>query len=265
MCCALAVLALSLSTLASTPASERPQYAPSVLAQVRQKVEALAATGERALIVFDLDDTLLNTRERNLRLLHDFAKQASIKEKYPSEVKKLEGLGFGDISYLIKDTLRSRGIKNDEFIREMETFWAARFFTNPYCSKDAPIRGAVEYVNSLTQLGATVIYLTGRNWPGMGQGTVVNLTALGFPTDPSQAILLMKPQKEGDDLLYKKGMFAAIAKMGTVIAAFENEPANINEFQKEFSSATMVFVDTAHSPKPVVPNNGVQWIADFTL
>lgn len=92
----------------------------------------------------------------------------------------------------------------------------------------------------------------------------MNLLALGFPMDSSRAVLMMKPQLEGDDLAYKNAMFEVIAKMGTVVAAFENEPANINGFQKGFPDASMIFVDTTHSSKPIVPNLGVQWIADFS-
>ncbi|MBI4404638.1 MAG: hypothetical protein HY537_10775 [Deltaproteobacteria bacterium] len=51
--------------------------------------------------------------------------------------------------------------------------------------------------------------------------------------------------------------------MGQTIAAFENEPANINAMGDAFPAAALVYLDTIHSKKPDVPGPNTSWIRDF--
>ena len=85
----------------------------------------------------------------------------------------------------------------------------------------------------LTNAGAKIVYLTGRDIPRMHDGTVISLARNRFPMNASEAELIMKPDPKIDDLEFKKAQMARIAKMGEVIGVFENEPANLNAMADE--------------------------------
>jgi histidinol phosphatase-like enzyme len=254
--------AATLVAIASTTATAAT-YKPQALRDVKKMALATEGNGEQPVAIFDLDDTLINTRDRNLRIINDFIAQADIQARYPDESKNLAELTDNEISYLMADTLKARSVTNPAFLKEISDFWLARFFTNEYCSNDKPNPGAVKYVRRLYLAGVKIVYLTGRDIPRMHDGTLANLQKLGLPVDDDQAILMMKPDPKQDDLEYKKSMFPVIAQMGTVVGVFENEPANINAHHDAFPNAIAVFLDTIHSPKPDVPEQEVFWVQDF--
>jgi hypothetical protein len=238
-------------------------YQPEALQGLLNKVAVAAAQGRRVVVMFDLDDTLINTRERNQRIFKDFASQADIQSMYPDESKKLLEVQVNQIHYLLSDTMSTLAITSPEFIKAAMDFWLAKFFTNEYCQLDKPNPGAVRYVKSLVRAGATVVYLTGRDIPRMGDGTKANLVFRGFPLDDTNAVLIMKPDPKMDDLAFKISQFDSIRKMGEMDGAFENEPANIDAMNEAFPNAISVFLDTLHSPKPVTVNSDVVWVMDF--
>ncbi|MDP8254741.1 MAG: hypothetical protein P9M14_03245 [Candidatus Alcyoniella australis] len=106
-------------------------------------------------------------------------------------------------------------------------------------------------------------YLTGRDSPGMGSGTRASLSEHGFPFDCQRVDLLMKPRIEIKDMDFKRDAVRQIGEMGQVLAAFDNEPGNINLFADTFPEAIVVLLDTIHSPTPVVPYEHVVRISDF--
>jgi hypothetical protein len=119
-----------------------------------------------------------------------------------------------------------------------------RFFTNEYVVIDAPVPGAREFVKVCHDKGAIVVYLTGRDVPSMGQGTVESLRKNGMPVDDETALLMLKPSKEIQDLVFKKGACEEIRKLGNVVAVFENQPRNLNGLVQEFPGSIPVFVET---------------------
>ena len=241
------------------------EYKPEILTEIQNKVKEALEEGRRPVVIFDLDDTLINTRDRNLRILKNFIAQQDIQNRFPNETALVRDIQLSNLKYLLNDTLKSIGVTNENFLKEANAFWLERFFTNEYCKDDLPMVGAVNYVQWLYEAGATIVYLTGRDEPRMGEGTRANLRVKNFPlSDPEDNILMMKPNKDMDDLAFKVGAFDTIATLGDVVAAFENEPANINALQKRFPDGRMVFVDTIHSPKPDVPAGGIFWIRDFS-
>ena len=239
------------------------QYTPDILEAVLKKVIDTTQEGAQPVIIFDLDDTLINTQDRSLRVLKDFISEKTTQKKFPKEVDKLKNIHLSDIHYRLEDTLKERGIRNKTFIKEAKKFWQLRFYSSDYCQSDEPLPGAVPYVQSLYENGAAIVYLTGRDMPRMELGTKKNLQLYEFPLDTEGVTLIMKPTWKMGNLAFKKRAFDDIAQLGTVVAAFENEPENINALQDRFSEGIMVFIDSAHSPKPDVPNPGIFWIKDY--
>jgi hypothetical protein len=239
-------------------------YNQQVLKDIIEKVQSAKLQGKNPIVLFDLDDTLINTRERNLRILQDFVEQNEIQQRFPTEISKIQQLTVIDIKYLLSDTLNGIGVTDPNLIKLASDFWLPRFFSDQYCSRDQANSGAAKYLNDLVNAGAQIVYLTGRDIPRMQSGTIISLQRNFFPF-PVHASLLMKPNQNLDDLTFKKDSFAQVSAMGEVEGVFENEPANINAMNNYFSNAIAVFIDTIHSSRPDIPNKNISWVSDFNL
>lgn len=226
-------------------------YNPIALNRILEMVSESVKRGEVPILLFDLDDTLLSTRNRRLRVINNFIAQEEIRLAYPKEVAKIieasDEFNFG-YSYHIKDTMRSIGITNEKFIKDISVFFDERFFDNKYLLADKPLYGAVRYIKEAVKRGAKVIYFTGR-WEEMRPGTLANLKKNGFPLsqESENVLLVMKPDKNMKDSEFKEAKINEFKKMGKVIGGFENEPKNANIFKEHFPDATIILVDTIHS------------------
>jgi len=231
---------------------------------VLELVEAKVVHSEDIpVVIFDLDDTLFDSRTRKFQIFREFASQAEIKRDYPFSSATVMSLGVEDHLYGVEDTLTQVGVRDDEFVQGAKQHWVERFFTNTYVATDLPIKGAVEYVNRLHRKGAVIVYLTGRDIPNMEVGTRTSLIKHGFPIDEGDTHLFMKPDKKIADADYKGAAIEDIRELGKIVAVFENEPRNINLMAEAFPNATAVFLDTLHSSKPDVPNDGIEFIKHY--
>jgi hypothetical protein len=252
-------LALALSAVPAFAKTHNPQ----ALVDILERSEQLAEQGKQAVVMFDLDDTLINTKDRNLRILKDFARQPELAASHPSDVQKILALRIDQVKYLLADTMKEIGVTDADLIKQASEFWLAHFFSNEYCAKDKANPGAARYLHLLARTGAKIVYLTGRDIPRMADGTRQNLLRNRFPMNPGQAELIMKPDPKMDDLQFKISQYQSVEVMGEVVGVFENEPANINSMADAFPAAAAVFLDTIHSPKPDVPEDRVEWVGDF--
>jgi hypothetical protein len=254
-------LALALSLMNS--AAHAKDHYPPVLEEVIKGVEASLDMGYRPVVVFDIDDTLINTRGRNVRIIREFGDHADIKTRFPAEAALARGVSVEQTKYLVTDTLKALGAADPEFLKAADEFWLPRFFSDRYCAGDKQIKGAARFVQEVVKFGGHVVYLTGRDIPRMEVGTKLSLRNQFFPTASRHATLMMKPSKDVDDLEFKRQALSAIAALGEVVAVFENEPANLNLLADSFPRAKAVFLDTIHSPKPDQPLSRADWIKDF--
>jgi hypothetical protein len=224
------------------------------LSHLVDDVAALVRRGAKPVVVFDLDDTLFSTAQRNLRILREFASSR------PGVPAALAGVRPEMLRYAIADSARAAGVDAPELLAELQAFWRARFFTNEYLLTDEPLPGAVGYCEELARAGATLVYMTGRD-EGMREGTERSLRSRGFPLRGTA--LVLKPSFETPDLEFKTRALAALPSHGEVRGAFENEPAHVNLFRDAFPEALMYFVETRHSGKPVEPHPSARRIKDF--
>lgn len=233
------------------------------LQAVKDQVELTLAHHLRPVVIFDIDDTLTDTKERNLRVLKNFVSQPFIKNQYPNEVQKILKLSKANIRYQLKDTLKEASILDAEFVTKASQFWLAHFFTNEYVAFDRPIEGASQYLHQLINKGAIIVYLTGRDIPRMKEGTIQNINHNLFPFSADTSFLFMKSDTSIDDLSFKKQSFDQIKKLGEVVAVFENEPANLNAMIQVFPNANAIFLDTTHSPLPDTPHTKAHTIKNY--
>ncbi|PJA18705.1 MAG: hypothetical protein COX62_08400, partial [Deltaproteobacteria bacterium CG_4_10_14_0_2_um_filter_43_8] len=129
---------------------------PELLKSVIEK----ASTTKNAVVVFDLDSTLLDARLRSLRIYHEYGSQFNIPELFNVERRNVAGWNFRD-HFLSSGMKKDLALKLDE---EIKTFWKPRFFSNEYVANyDIPLPGALDYVNTIYKTGANIVYITGRN------------------------------------------------------------------------------------------------------
>ncbi len=214
--------------------------------EVLQRILDRIDSSKKQMVIFDIDSTLMNTSPRNYRIL---VEAAGI---YPELTPYVSRLTESDLGWNIMDDLKSVGFENGRVIQKLTEFWARRFFTNKYVLYDTPYEGSVDFVRELYNRGIFVYYLTGRDVPGMYDGTFDSLRICGFPIgDKTSTTLHCKPCFEIADIDFKKEAIREIKSMGMeVLASFENEPGNANAFKESFPDADSILIKTITSPNP---------------
>lgn len=223
-------------------------------------LEALLDRLERepGLCVFDLDSTLLDNRPRSARIFREFGIEAAL-----PALGTIEPDHFVD--WNLERAMQSCGLDAQTIARHgaaLRDFWAARFFTSAYCVEDVAIPGAPSFVHALARL-CTVCYLTGRD-ESMRAGTLACFAREGFPLPDQAAIhLLMKPTAETLDDEFKRQAHTELPGLGTLVAAFDNEPTHVNDYAVSFPDARVVHLATDHSGRPVEVRQEIPSILDF--
>ncbi|MBI4211703.1 MAG: HAD family hydrolase [Deltaproteobacteria bacterium] len=219
-------------------------------------------TGRNAIVVFQLDSTLVDTRPRTIHILQEFGSTHDLPSAYRLQPDDLEHRSIEAI--LKKVGLNKK--ETEKTIEPLKSFWKERYFTNDYLRFDVALPGAVAYVKKIIQAGASVVYVTERS-ESVREGTERTLTQFGFPM--RRAHLLMKPEefqgKKDADIKFKKYAVSLIRPMGKVVAVFENEPAHANQYRALLKDTTVIFVDTDHSPRPDKPRDEFPVINGFLM
>jgi hypothetical protein len=99
----------------------------------------------------------------------------------------------------------------------------------------------------------------------MGIGTFRSLRDLGFPIGMPGTELVCKPDFNMPDEAFKRLEAPKLSRVGRVIAAFDNEPANCNVFLEQNPESESVFVDTQHLPGAPPLDPRVAIIDDFSF
>ena len=144
-------------------------------------------------------------------------------------------------------------------------YWFDRFFTDHYQHYDTTLEGAVPYVKELYAAGAYIVYLTGRDAPGMLVGCCESLRRHGFPMGVVRTQLIMKPDFDIPDPVFKEEACGFIDTLGHVVGSFDNEPGNCNIFQDKWPKACNVFMDTQRASMEERPVPEVHTITDFNF
>jgi hypothetical protein len=172
------------------------------------------------------------------------------------------------VGYSMLDTFTQFGLSVmdpnvESALRSIQKFWGKRFFTNEYLAYDVAYEGAPEFVQEAHGLGAEIVYLTGRDEPGMGKGTRSRLLSDRFPFEIPRTRLLLKSSFEQDDLDHKSNAAEQVRHLGNLVASFENEAPNLIALSDLFPNGMHVFVDTVMSDRPALPKAGLYRITGF--
>lgn len=204
---------------------------------------------------FDLDSTLFDVKPRFKKIIQEFADLEEISSKYPSASKILKMVESIAESYHLREHMKHYGLDNQppELYKNLFDYWMSKFFHSEYLLEDTPYEGAVEYVSELHGLGAKIVYLTGRDRHRMETGSVLSLKKWGFPVDPPNAELVLKPHKDHDDAEFKRDHFNQLGNKQHPIWFFENEPHNIHLILKDSPHVKIVYYESVHSGKSEAP------------
>ena len=244
---ALGVL-IGISSNGVSYAIDRPQ--PDILAEILEDADEEIARGRQPIMIFDLDDTIFDAGSRTLAILKSMSIDPDLRADFPDLEQKLANLVNNDIHYDLSDNLDMLAITDKELRDKATSYWNERFFLS--CDLDAIHPRAKDFVLKSHAKGAHIVYLTGRDEPRMKDCTMESFRLNGLPVD-ERATLMLKPHKDLSDVKFKQATFKTIEQLGSVIAGFDNEPANVNAMAQYFPRAEIVFIETRHSGRPDKP------------
>lgn len=228
---------------------------------LEQVLERATKAGPNGIVVFDLDSTVFDNRPRQARIVREFGKQKKI-----AALERCHPQHFVS-GWELEAAMVACGVPAAEardLFKELKAFWAERFFTSEYCRDDIEIVGSPRYLHAVTRTKARVFYVTGRH-EEMRAGTVACLARceMPLPSADGAVSLLMKPTLRESDDLYKRAAHQLLSELGTVLAAFDNEPTHVNDYATRFESALAVHLATDHSGRPVTLHERVVSIPHF--
>ncbi len=220
----------------------------ALLRRILDRARVRAEAGTCPVLVFDLDGTLIDNRPRVVAILHELGEHW--REAHPEAAARCRAATVADIGYGVIDNMKRLGVDQAWLHEEGLTFWKQRFFTDLYQAHDVEIPGAVKFARACHDAGALLVYLTGRDLPGMALGTFKSLRDLGFPIGTMGTKLVTKPAFEIPDTEFKQSVARDLGRFGEVIGVFDNEPANCNLLLEAYPACDSVFVDSQHAPDP---------------
>jgi beta-phosphoglucomutase-like phosphatase (HAD superfamily) len=240
------------------PAAEQRALLHAIVARCRPD-----KGGPTPVVVFDLDGTLMDNRPRTSAILREFA--ATLGPADHDAQARLAGTTPDMLAYLLTDSLTRLGVTRTDVVARAEAFWKDRFFADDHLRHDVEVAGGVAFARACQEAGAILIYLTGRDLPLMGIGTFRSLRDLGYPIGVPGTELVLKPDANIPDEAFKRLEGPKLARVGKVVAVFDNEPANCNALLEMNPGCVSVLVDTQHLPGAPPLHSDVKVIADFVM
>jgi len=238
-----------------------------VLRRVHSAIRHDFEKKHQPVLLLDLDSTLYHVESRSHQILKEWLADAESRKFGPlrdriSEIDS-EHLGYSMLDTFTKFGLSVMDPNVQAALHSLQKFWGQRFFTNEYLAYDRAYEGAPEFVREAHGLGAEIVYLTGRDEPGMGKGTRARLLADRFAFEVPRTRLLLKRTFEQDDLDHKSYAAEEVRHLGNLVASFENEAPNLIALSDIFPESMHVFVDTVMSDRPALPKTGLYRITGF--
>jgi len=250
-----------MSSSAYQPLSPRDQS--RLLERILERCAHTPGDGRPApVVVFDLDGTLMDNRPRSAAILREVG--ATWADREPELAARLSQVKPEDLAYLLTDSLAKLGVTRTDLVAAAEEYWRARFFKDDHLVHDVALAGSVSFAKAAYAAGAVLVYLTGRDLPLMGIGTFRSLRDLDFPIGVAGTEVVLKPDAAMPDEAFKRLAAPSLARIGKVVAAFDNEPGNCNVFLQAYPDCDSVLVDTQHMPGAPPLARGVHVVSDFS-
>jgi hypothetical protein len=181
------------------------------------EITARARRGERVCVVFDIDNTLADTRRRTLAAAAAFGRaHAGTAAGKALQRARLDQIGIDAV-----ETCARLKIRDPEVIRAFDRFWLASFWKPGHFRLDTPIAAAVRLARQAKRAGAEVHYLTGRI-EASRPSTLAELRRFKLP-DADNEHLRCKPGLGARTALYKESVLRDMFSSGMHVAWFITE------------------------------------------
>ncbi|MFK8138064.1 MAG: hypothetical protein AB8E15_06880 [Bdellovibrionales bacterium] len=219
------------------------------------------ASEPMTLIILDLDSTIYDLTERQLKIFREFSEVERFLNQFPKECEALSQLDEDHMTFYPVDCIKNYGVKeiDSDFEDVFYPYWAERFFSNDYLKYDLVEDMAVDFVHDLFERGAYIRYLTGRDVARMGEGTHDTLKKHDFfPSgDPCEKVsLVLKPEKSMNDAEFKRDYIQSCYDEGfKKIIFIDNEPKNLVLAETFGEKMHIVHFDTYHMGDTEVPES----------
>ena len=220
------------------------------------------------VVVFDLDSTLFDVSKRSFEILKEWVAHPETRN-FTQTTTLLDQIRVIELKYSLEELWEDKKIPLREspfehHFKHAKQFWRQRFFAHDYLKHDEPMGGASHFVKKLHEMGAFIVYLTGRDVPSMAFGTFDQLKRHGLPIEMDRSRLILKPKRHLDDVTFKSQAAKMIMEWGDVVASFENEPKNLIAMSEVFGPETMnIFVETVSSDHPAKPGKSIYRLKEF--
>ncbi len=224
--------------------------APRVLERLLSAATAESARshGRRSWVALDMDGTLFDNRPRTLAILHSFA--TAHRDTLPQLLAAVQKLTLDDLHYTPSQAIDALSLPQKDLGERFVSYWRDRFFTNSFQPLDHVEAGAAEFAHRLVDAGLGVVYLTGRDRPGMMHGVLQSLDAHGFPLMTPQAQVVLKPDFHLDDVAFKRAALVELVKNGPLVGLVDNEPGIVNMALEVLPETLCVRILRPHAPNP---------------
>lgn len=156
------------------------------VAQRLKEIAALTKLGMPVSVVFDLDNTVFDTRHRTLHALHTFDRQ----EVAAGRVARFSDVKIDDVLLDAAATatkLQAQLGLSQDVIDAAQAVWKTSFWTPANLVHDQPIADMVELIHRAQAAGATVKFLTGRTAP-FHQASLDQLRKAGVVLDDDDVV-----------------------------------------------------------------------------
>lgn len=211
------------------------------------------ARRSRVAVIFDLDSTLFCVSPRTQHILRSLGEQPEFSSQHGAVAEVLRKIDVLPTDYSVREVLARTSVEpHPEVVEAIRAHWKKYFFSSEFLDRDILYPSANEYVNHLHELGADVLYLTGRSESLMREGTIAALRRENFPLFEDTR-LMMKPSEFETDEYFKVKALRELSTDYDHIWFFENEPVIIEDVRHAVPHVHIVFVNSAHSGKKPAP------------
>lgn len=209
-------------------------------------IRARTSRGERVVVIFDIDNTLVDTRHRTLAAARSYGAASGI--------TALSAMGIEDVGLDAHATWAKTGLApNDPRFEGFHDAWKAAFWTEQSYDLDAPIAETIGLAKRAKAAGAECVYLTGRTFK---DATVAQLQRLGLPDADAARTLCKAPGQHTPS--YKLEQIELLVGQGAHIAWFftegKRDMSHIQAHAPAVPCVLLDFIDEAgHSVHPRTP------------
>jgi phosphoglycolate phosphatase-like HAD superfamily hydrolase len=211
----LVLAALPLSARAA-PVSRGGTDARPFLRQALAEIAARARRGEPVCVVFDIDNTLADTRPRTAAAAHGFAGLAATVAARP-----LAHVAARDVGIDGRETCTLLGIRDRATVSRFQVYWRECFWRPQSFRLDRPIPETIRLARRAKRAGAEVFYLTGRV-EQLRRTTLTELRRFGLPDVDDQHLLCKSAERRATPP-YKASMLRGLLRAGQHVAWFISE------------------------------------------